>query len=178
MRHEKELRHHGIQGMKWGIRRYQNEDGTLTALGRRRLGYENNEPLDGYRHIATPQEREKLYNQVGKDYKNMSTGLLETSKGMGRVGNISNRVRSTRVARKRQKAKNAIDLSSITDNELQKMVNRMNLERNYKNLATEHIGAGQDYVTDILATAGDVVAIGASVASIAMAISMIKGGGL
>lgn len=30
-----ELYHHGILGMKWGIRRYQNKDGSLTSLGRR-----------------------------------------------------------------------------------------------------------------------------------------------
>lgn len=30
------LEHHGIKGMHWGIRRYQNSDGTLTAAGKRR----------------------------------------------------------------------------------------------------------------------------------------------
>lgn len=33
---EKELYHHGVKGQKWGVRRYQNKDGSLTPAGIKR----------------------------------------------------------------------------------------------------------------------------------------------
>lgn len=35
---EDELKHYGIKGMKWGVRRFQNSDGSLTSEGRKRYG--------------------------------------------------------------------------------------------------------------------------------------------
>lgn len=34
------LAHYGVKGMKWGVRRYRNEDGSLTREGLRKYGVE------------------------------------------------------------------------------------------------------------------------------------------
>lgn len=51
-----ELMHYGILGMKWGIRRYQNPDGSLTELGQRRLDRKDSK----WAH----RREEKIYNQT------------------------------------------------------------------------------------------------------------------
>lgn len=42
------LVHHGTVGMHWGVRRYQNPDGSLTPEGRKHYGYSSS-PRHGYR---------------------------------------------------------------------------------------------------------------------------------
>lgn len=66
------LYHHGIKGMKWGVRRYQNEDGTLTPEGRKRYGgngYEEsykkrkNRAIKGHQFGATA---DKYYHKADR----------------------------------------------------------------------------------------------------------------
>ena len=41
MYYSNELYHHGIKGQKWGVRRFQNKDGSLTNAGRKRYDDES-----------------------------------------------------------------------------------------------------------------------------------------
>ncbi len=49
---ENELYHHGILGQKWGVRRYQNEDGTLTEVGKKRYLGGIQKDIDSFKPYA------------------------------------------------------------------------------------------------------------------------------
>ena len=53
------LAHHGKLGMKWGIRRYQNPDGTLTSRGRKRLERERKYGVRNSEHAISIIEKQK-----------------------------------------------------------------------------------------------------------------------
>ena len=65
------LAHYGIRGQKWGIRRFQNTDGTLTDQGRRHYGYGSERHRKG---LATENTKQRMKQGV-------STGAMA---GIGR----------------------------------------------------------------------------------------------
>lgn len=62
-----ELYHHGILGMKWGIRRFQNKDGSLTAAGKKRAQQDTEEVNEDYKKAHTSKNIKKMSNQELKD---------------------------------------------------------------------------------------------------------------
>ena len=56
-----ELQHHGIKGQKWGIRRFQNKDGSLTPRGRQR--YEK-VTIDGQTYRVEGRDRSKAADEA------------------------------------------------------------------------------------------------------------------
>lgn len=66
-----ELCHYGIRGMRWGIRRYQNPDGTLTEAGRKRVSklHDSNSRLTERRDKLTKRmefQTRKYANSISK----------------------------------------------------------------------------------------------------------------
>ena len=158
--HSSELYHHGILGMKWGVRRYQNKDGSYTAEGKLRRGKNSNESW------YAPAYKAKTKKMSTTEKIRVVKNLVDTGqKGITSIE--SSRQKSNRPPR--------MDLSTMTDQELIKAINRENLELNYNRLFNKPtVSKGEQYVNDILKISGTVLATAGSALSIALAIQQLR----
>lgn len=118
-----ELYHHGIRGQKWGVRRYQNADRSLTPAGKARYS-KNGESQSGFREIS-PETKKKLKIAAAAV---AGLTLVGASAYLGYKYGM-------KVPKTSKKPK--IDLSKKTDEELGKMIKRMKLEKQINELSKE-----------------------------------------
>lgn len=129
---ENELMHWGIKGMKWGVRRYQNRDGSLTPAGRKRYDKE----------MAKLKEEEKI-----------AKNKLRTQAKLNKLEEKRREVEALKSGKPLQKATQKTSgpsLKDMSDDELRRVVNRMLLEQQYNKMRPEQVSAGKKFVDKVM----------------------------
>ena len=147
------LEHHGILGMKWGVRRFQNADGSLTPEGRARYG-----------DVLTKKQMQNYireYNlRTGSKKTINKNTVFKTPNGMydykGRkLRNADVEVDNPTEEKKTKSESNPKEKNRMTDEELRAANLRMAMEEEYlrhiNNLNPKKVTMGQQFVDNLKA---------------------------
>lgn len=157
-----ELKHYGVKGQKWGVRRYQNNDGTLTDAGKKRYG--DGGSGDGGSSNGNHKKNNK------EPIEQISKGVGMTKKGVDDISNA--RYRSKEAEGRRNYRKEA---SEMTDQELRDAVNRLNMEESYtRMMGGRYVDNGRSTADKILSYGGTALAVANTALGIALAIKQLK----
>ena len=105
---EEVLEHHGIRGQKWGVRRFQNKDGSLKPAGEKRYGDARSLKVAGHKALAKVYEiNEKTYAKSNKTLSSMNKAAKNNQlKKAEEAQKEANKKRDERVAYKEEFNKN------------------------------------------------------------------------
>ena len=112
-------------------------------------------------------------NRTASNYARIAESSRGTSSALNSSSNAVKNASHIGSIRKASKASK--EASTMSNQELQERINRMNLERNYTTLKSADTSAGRAYASEILSAAGNIAAITASVATVAAIVKNSKG---
>lgn len=146
------LEHHGILGQKWGIRRYQNEDGSLTEAGKRRYS----------REVAKEQ---RVARSIEKSERRMR---IKEAKAAAKASEMEAKARilEAKARSKKADAKDASDKANTDSKDISQKTKLTDEERRERNRkigmalgiigGAAAIGFGYKYTSDMLKKSGDI----------------------
>ena len=146
------LEHHGILGQKWGIRRYQNEDGSLTEAGKRRYS----------REVAKEQ---RVARSIEKSERRMR---IKEAKAAAKASEMESKARilEAKARSKKADAKDASDKANTDSKDISQKTKLTDEERRERNRkigmalgivgGVAAIGFGYKYTSDMLKKSGDI----------------------
>lgn len=179
MEYSNELKHWGVKGMKWGVRRYQNKDGSLTPAGKKRYyqeadaqGYDE-EGYNGRRYRTTKKGKIEAYN--ADPYKWAQDDTEQAKRLTNEAAAVTNKMKNINDRAIRNKSKTRMDLSNMSDQEMRNKINRELLERQYNDMfGTNKVSKGQEFASKTLDVAGDVLSVAGSALAIALSIQALR----
>lgn len=128
-----ELQHWGVKGMKWGVRRYQNKDGTLTAAGKKRYAQEL-EKLKKEEQVL--KNRKRTQAQIDK-LEAKRKKLAEEKKALDEAANPTKAKKPASENSDKPKPKAKRSIKDLSDDELAAVVRRIELEKRYQSLVSD-----------------------------------------
>lgn len=172
MYYNNQIWHWGVKGMKWGVRRYQNADGSLTNAGKRRYTTDVAANAKKKKDNRLPEESLNDPNRWVKEDRERMKRVVDSGNQM--AGNLKTlNDKSMRIQARRTPK---MDLSKMTDQEMREQINRAMLEKQYDDMFNpKKVYSGREAVSDTLEIAGSVLAISSSALGIALAIKELKG---
>ena len=173
MYYNDQLWHWGVKGMKWGVRRYQNADGSLTDAGKRRYARDVESNARKKKDNRLPEEGPKDANRWVKEDRERTKRVVDSGSQMAGNLKILND-KSMRISSRRTPK---MDLSKMSDQEMREQINRAMLEKQYDDMFNpKKVYSGREAVSDVLDIAGSALTITSSALGIALAIKELKGG--
>lgn len=147
------LQHHGIIGMKWGVRRYQTKDGSLTPAGKKRydkdmakLQKERAKLMTKQKNAAAAKRAQSNVEKLARENE-ARRKKLEESKGENPVSKTFKSTK-TKVEASTKPKRSVKDMS---DEELQAAVNRARLEQQYlATLPAPKVSKGRQFANSVM----------------------------